>query len=77
MSQTHICGSQWHFVMSVHVLDTEVDRVALNKRTTKNYVGAEILRTVAMKSVFFWAVTSCSFGHSPTFRRNISPPSSG
>jgi hypothetical protein len=63
--------------MSGHILNTVVDPVALNRCTTDNYVGVEVIRTVSKKSVFFWAVTLRSFGQNPTFQRDISPPTLG
>jgi hypothetical protein len=41
-------------------------------------VGSEVLATVVMKSTVFWDATPFTLSKSqPTFRRNISPPSSG
>jgi hypothetical protein len=42
-----------------------------------SHVGSELLTAMVMKSSIIWYITPCnSFEIQPTFRRNISPPSS-
>jgi hypothetical protein len=46
--------------------------------TYRLYVGFEVFTEVVMKSIIFWDMTPCSpLSCTPTFRRNVSPPSSG
>jgi hypothetical protein len=45
--------------------------------TPRMCVGSEVLTAVVMKSTIFWDITPCTPSKAkPTFRRNMSPPSS-
>jgi hypothetical protein len=39
-------------------------------------LGFEVFTAVTAKNAFFWDVASCIY-YKPTFRRKVSPPSSG
>jgi hypothetical protein len=43
----------------------------------RNDVGFEVLAAMVMESTIFWDITLSSVESQPTFRKNISPSSSG